>query len=132
LYEWCQLFEAAFAANGWPDNRKVALATGFLKEAVRDWYKEDKANINHWHVNNNANNFDTRLIEYFATPAQRNQNCQIGRNNNNGNNRLQSQRPPVTPINYANDKAEIYYDEYEDEYEEEWEEEDEYEAYVTT
>ncbi|RGB28371.1 hypothetical protein C1646_767932, partial [Rhizophagus diaphanus] len=60
-------------------------------------------------------------------------NCQIGRNNNNSNNnnnRPQSQRPPITPINYyADDEAEIYYDEYEDEYEEEWEEEDGYEAY---
>ncbi|CAB4446829.1 unnamed protein product [Rhizophagus irregularis] len=33
-YEWCRLFEAAFAANGWPDNQKVALAAGFLKEAA--------------------------------------------------------------------------------------------------
>ncbi|RGB41071.1 hypothetical protein C1646_796732, partial [Rhizophagus diaphanus] len=33
-YEWCQLFEAAFAANGWLDNCKVVLATRFLKEAA--------------------------------------------------------------------------------------------------
>ncbi|CAB4415083.1 unnamed protein product [Rhizophagus irregularis] len=290
-YEWCRLFKAAFAANGWPDNRKIALAAGFLKEAARDWYEEDRGNINQWHVNNNANNFDTRLINYFATTARRNQwtrelqnikqgenesvenysrlgqvvigdtdnleatitraklvelgvnttlltttpitantaepisattttvkptpqidkmkaltkqmqqlafnyanlssvlmvqqgtprntrprpnnnnnqnrqngqvptqnsfnpnitcfrcgnvghisrNCQMGRNTNNGNinsnnnnNNHPRQRAPVTPINYADDEAEIYYDEYEDEYEEEWEEEDEYEAYVTT
>ncbi|CAB4445181.1 unnamed protein product [Rhizophagus irregularis] len=322
-YEWCQLFEAAFAANGWPDNRKIALAAGFLKEAARDWYEDDKGNINQWHVNNDANNFDTRLINYFATAARRNQwtrelqnikqgdnesvetysrrfkkllnkatqgealaeryqinyyinglkpflvgqvvignadtlnatitraklvelgvnttlltttpatnsttetiptttttvkptpqvdemealtkqmqqlalnyanlssvlmvqqstprntrprpnnnnnqnrqngqaptqnsfnpnitcfrcgnighisrNCQMGRNTNNGNingnnnnNNRPRQRAPVTPINYADDEAEIYYDKYEDEYEEEWEEEDEYEAYVTT
>ncbi|CAB4446911.1 unnamed protein product [Rhizophagus irregularis] len=72
-YEWCQLFEAAFAANGWLDNRKIALAAGFLKEAARDWYEEDRGNINQWHVNNNANNFDTRLVNYFATAARRNQ-----------------------------------------------------------
>ncbi|GBC36526.2 hypothetical protein GLOIN_2v1777707 [Rhizophagus irregularis DAOM 181602=DAOM 197198] len=323
-YEWCRLFEAAFAANGWPDNRKIALAAGFLKEAARDWYEEDRGNINQWHVDNNANNFDTRFINYFATAARRNQwtrelqnikqgdnesvenysrrfkkllnkatqgealaaryqinyyinglksflvgqvvigntdtleatitraklvelgvnttlltttpvtisttepipttttttvkptpqvdemealtkqmqqlalnyanlssvlmvqqstprntrprpnnnnnqnrqngqaptqnsfnpnitcfrcgnvghisrNCQMGRNTNNGNingnnnnNNRPRQRAPVTPINYADDEAEIYYDEYEDEYEEEWEEEDEYEAYVTT
>ncbi|CAB4437867.1 unnamed protein product [Rhizophagus irregularis] len=66
-------------------------------------------------------------------------NCQMGRNTNNGNingnnnnNNRPRQRAPVTPINYADDEAEIYYDEYEDEYEKEWEEEDEYEAYVTT
>ncbi|GBC39113.2 retroviral-like aspartic protease 1 [Rhizophagus irregularis DAOM 181602=DAOM 197198] len=72
-YEWCRLFEAAFAANGWPDNRKIALAAGFLKEAARDWYEEDRGNINQWHVDDNANNFDTRLINYFATAARRNQ-----------------------------------------------------------
>ncbi|CAB4437866.1 unnamed protein product [Rhizophagus irregularis] len=53
-YEWCQLFEAAFAANGWPDNRKIALAAGFLKEAARDWYEDDKGNINQWHLLNKA------------------------------------------------------------------------------
>ncbi|GET63249.1 hypothetical protein GLOIN_2v1777707 [Rhizophagus irregularis DAOM 181602=DAOM 197198] len=287
-YEWCRLFEAAFAANGWPDNRKIALAAGFLKEAARDWYEENRGNINQWHVDNNANNFDTQFLNYFATAARRNQwtrelqnikqgdnespflvgqvvigntdtleatitraklvelgvnttlltttpvttstiepiptttttvkptpqvdemealtkqmqqlalnyanlssvlmvqqstprntrprpnnnnnqnrqngqaptqnsfnpnitcfrcgnighisrNCQMGRNTNNGNingnnnnNNRPRQRAPVTPINYADDEAEIYYDEYEDEYEEEWEEEDEYEAYVTT
>uniref|UniRef100_U9TNV1 Uncharacterized protein n=1 Tax=Rhizophagus irregularis (strain DAOM 181602 / DAOM 197198 / MUCL 43194) TaxID=747089 RepID=U9TNV1_RHIID len=44
-YEWCRLFEAAFAANGWPDNRKIALAAGFLKEAARDWYEEDRGKV---------------------------------------------------------------------------------------
>ncbi|EXX62526.1 hypothetical protein RirG_160810 [Rhizophagus irregularis DAOM 197198w] len=44
-YEWCRLFEAAFAANGWPDNRKIALAAGFLKEAARDWYEEDREKV---------------------------------------------------------------------------------------
>ncbi|GBC11803.1 activity-regulated cytoskeleton-associated protein [Rhizophagus irregularis DAOM 181602=DAOM 197198] len=72
-YEWCRLFEAAFDANGWPDNRKIALAAGFLKEAARDWYEEDRGNINQWHIDANANNFDTRFINYFATAAQRNQ-----------------------------------------------------------
>ncbi|GBC14645.1 ribonuclease H-like domain-containing protein [Rhizophagus irregularis DAOM 181602=DAOM 197198] len=287
-YEWCRLFEAAFAANGWPDNRKIALAAGFLKEAARDWYEENRGNINQWHIDDNADNFDTRLINYFATAARRNQwtrelqnikqgdnesvknysrhfkkllnkatqgealaaryqinyyinglksflvgqvvigntdtleatitraklvelgvnttlltttpvttstiefiptttttvkptpqvdemealtkqmqqlalnyanlssvlmvqqstprNTRPRPNNNNNQNRQNGQAPtqnsfnpnitcfraPVTPINYADDEAEIYYDEYEDEYEEEWEEEDEYEAYVTT
>ncbi|GBC49993.2 retroviral-like aspartic protease 1 [Rhizophagus irregularis DAOM 181602=DAOM 197198] len=72
-YEWCRLFEAAFAANGWPDNRKIALAAGFLKEAARDWYEENRGNINQWHVDNNANNFDTQFLNYFATAARRNQ-----------------------------------------------------------
>ncbi|CAG8775671.1 6582_t:CDS:2, partial [Rhizophagus irregularis] len=62
----------AFAANRWPDNRKIALAAGFLKEAARDWYEEDRGNINQWHVNNNNDNFDTQFINYFATAARRN------------------------------------------------------------
>ncbi|GET60895.1 retroviral-like aspartic protease 1 [Rhizophagus irregularis DAOM 181602=DAOM 197198] len=264
-------------------------SAGFLKEAARDWYEEDRGNINQWHVNNNNDNFDTQFINYFATAARRNQwtrelqnikqgdnkssflvgqvvigntdtleatitraklvelgvnttlltttpvtisttepipttttttvkptpqvdeiealtkqmqqlalnyanlssvlmvqqstprntrprpnnnnnqnrqngqaptqnsfnpnitcfrcgnvghisrNCQMGRNTNNGNingnnnnNNRPRQKALVTPINYADDEAEIYYDEYKDEYEEEWEEEDEYEAYVTT
>ncbi|PKB92462.1 hypothetical protein RhiirA5_444582, partial [Rhizophagus irregularis] len=53
-------------------------------------------------------------------------------NSNNNNNNRPRQRASVTPINYADDEAEIYYDEYENEYKEEWEEKDEYEAYVTT
>jgi hypothetical protein len=44
-YDWCRMFEAAFAANGWPDNRKIALAAGFLREAARDWYEADRTNI---------------------------------------------------------------------------------------
>ncbi|CAB4418407.1 unnamed protein product [Rhizophagus irregularis] len=275
-YEWCRLFEAAFAANGWPDNRKIALAAGFLKEAARDWYEENRGNINQWHINNNAATQEEALAERYqinyyinglkpflvgqvvignaatleatitraklvelgvnttlltTTPITANtaepiptttttttvkptpqvdemealtkqmqqlalnyanlssvlmvqqstprntrprpnnnnqnrpngqvptqnsfnpnitcfrcgnvghisRNCQMGRNTNNGNingnntnNNRSRQRAPVTPINYADDEAEIYYDEYEDEYEEEWEEEDEYEAYVTT
>ncbi|CAB4434015.1 unnamed protein product [Rhizophagus irregularis] len=69
----CRLFEAAFAANGWPDNRKIALAAGFLKEAACDWYEDNRGTINQWHVDNNANNFDTQFIAYFATAARRNQ-----------------------------------------------------------
>ncbi|CAB4426493.1 unnamed protein product [Rhizophagus irregularis] len=299
-YEWCRLFEAAFAANGWPDNRKVALAAGFLKEAARDWYEDDKGNINQWHWTRELQNIkqgDNESVETYSrrfkkllnkatqgealaeryqinyyinglkpflvgqvvignadtlnatitraklvelgvnttllttTPITANtaepiptttttttvkptpqvdemealtkqmqqlalnyanlssvlmvqqgtprntrlrpnnnnqnrpngqaptqnsfnpnitcfrcgnvghisRNCQMGRNINNGNTNVNNnnnnhprQRAPVTPINYADDEAEIYYDEYEDEYEEEWEEEDEYEAYVTT
>ncbi|HVH96387.1 MAG TPA: hypothetical protein VM682_05555, partial [Bacillus sp. (in: firmicutes)] len=71
-YDWCRMFEAAFAANGWPDNRKIALAAGFLREAARDWYEADRTNIAQWHIDNNANNFDDRLIAYFSTPARRN------------------------------------------------------------
>ena len=72
-YEWCKLFEAAFAANGWPDNRKIALAVGFLKDAARDWYEEDRGNIHQWNTANANDNFVTHFITYFATAARRNQ-----------------------------------------------------------
>ncbi|GBC13448.2 hypothetical protein GLOIN_2v1777707 [Rhizophagus irregularis DAOM 181602=DAOM 197198] len=220
LIKLCQLFEAAFAVNRWPDNRKVALAARFLKEAAHDWYEDNKGIINQWHIDYNANNFDIQFIAYFATAARMNhlkpflvgqvvignantlevtitraklvklnvnttlltttlattsttepistttttvkptpqvdemealtkqmqqlalnyanlssvlmmwkcetyfQNCQMGRNTNNrngnnNNNNRPHQRAPITPINYADDEAEIYYDEYEDEYKEE-------------
>ncbi|CAG8742280.1 17833_t:CDS:2 [Rhizophagus irregularis] len=69
----CQLFEAAFAVNRWPDNRKVALAARFLKEAAHDWYEDNKGIINQWHIDYNANNFDIQFIAYFATAARMNQ-----------------------------------------------------------
>src|SRR5687767_8146547 len=44
LYEWCQIFEQAHAANGWPDGRKVVLAAEHLRDAARDWYELDHGN----------------------------------------------------------------------------------------
>ncbi|CAB5194302.1 unnamed protein product [Rhizophagus irregularis] len=195
-YEWCQLFEAAFAANGWPDNQKIALAAGFLKEAARDYTTEplpttttttvkptpqvdemkaltkqmQQLALNYANLssvlmvqqstprntrprpnnNNNQNrqngqaptqnSFNPNITCFrYGNVGHISKNCQMGRNTNNGNingnnnnNNRPCQRALVTPINYADDEAEIYYDEYEDEYEEEWEEEDEYKAYVTT
>ena len=70
-YEWCQIFEQAHAANGWPDGRKVALAAGHLRDAARDWYELDRGNINQYHTNGQNDNFDDRLINYFFTLLER-------------------------------------------------------------
>ena len=72
-YEWCQLFEQAHAANGWPDARKVALAAGHLRDAARDWYEQDHTNIVQWHIDARNDNFDDRLKNYFSTAARKNQ-----------------------------------------------------------
>jgi hypothetical protein len=39
--EWCRIFEQAHAANGWANDRKLALAVGHLRDAARDWYETD-------------------------------------------------------------------------------------------
>jgi hypothetical protein len=50
-HEWLQLFESAFAANGWPDNRKLAFASGFLRDAARDWWATNQAQQNNNTIN---------------------------------------------------------------------------------
>ena len=44
-HEWIELFNQAATANQWPDNRKVAIAAGYLRDAAHDWYVNDRANI---------------------------------------------------------------------------------------
>jgi hypothetical protein len=77
-YEWLQLFESAFAANGWPDNRKLALASGFLRDAARDWWvtnqgqAQNNTHINVYYDNNaQARSFDIQLKAYFVTQIKR-------------------------------------------------------------
>ena len=76
-YDWCRIFEQAFAANGWPvgnnDARKIALAAGHLRDAARDWYDANNGDITRWHNNDDAHDFDTLMINYFSTEAKRNQ-----------------------------------------------------------
>jgi len=71
-HEWIELFEQAATANRWPNNRKVAIAAGYLKEAAHDWYIANAANITQWHVNNNPNNFDDRFKAYFSPEIKQN------------------------------------------------------------
>ena len=57
-HEWIELFNQAAAANRWPENRKVAIAAGLLRDAAHDWYVNDNANITQWHQQNQQGNFD--------------------------------------------------------------------------
>ena len=73
-YEWIDNFEAAATANQWPDNRKIEIATGYLRDAARDWYQADRANINQWHQGGQADtNFDDRFRAYFTPENKQNQ-----------------------------------------------------------
>ena len=71
-YDWIDHFNRAAAANRWADNRKVEIAAGFLREAARAWYEADRNNINQWHQNNNANNFDDRFLARFSPETKQN------------------------------------------------------------
>ena len=71
--EWLESFEQAAAANQWPDNRKIEIAAGYLKDAAADWYRADRANINQWNQFNNANgSFYHRFIQHFSTMSRQN------------------------------------------------------------
>jgi len=72
-HEWIELFNQAATANRWPDNRKVAIAAGLLRDAAHDWYVNDQANILQWHVANQQGNFDERFIAHFSPETKQNQ-----------------------------------------------------------
>ena len=72
-HEWIELFNQAATANRWPDNRKVAIAAGLLRDAAHDWYVNDQANIQQWHLANQQGNFDERFIEHFSPETKQNQ-----------------------------------------------------------
>ncbi|CAG8609727.1 3077_t:CDS:2, partial [Funneliformis mosseae] len=36
--EWIEIFLRAKEANRWPDNRRIAIAAGILREEAADWY----------------------------------------------------------------------------------------------
>ncbi|CAG8476658.1 17424_t:CDS:2 [Gigaspora margarita] len=41
-FEWFDDFECATKANNWPKNCQLKIASGYLKEMVANWYKENK------------------------------------------------------------------------------------------
>ena len=71
-HEWIDLFDQAKEANRWPNDRRIAIAAGFLRDAALDWYNGDRANINQWNVNNGNNNFVTRFLEHFSSETKQN------------------------------------------------------------
>jgi hypothetical protein len=41
-YEWLASFERAASANQWTNNRKIAIAAGYLRDAAAKWYNENQ------------------------------------------------------------------------------------------
>jgi hypothetical protein len=72
-HEWIELFNQAATANRWPDDQKIAIAAGLLRDAAHDWYINDQANIQQWHQPNQQGNFDDRFIAYFSPEIKQNQ-----------------------------------------------------------
>ena len=72
-HEWIKLFNHAFIANNWPNNRKIQIAAGFLKDAALDWFTANVENIGQWHQNNANNNFDDLFIARFSPETKQNQ-----------------------------------------------------------
>src|SRR5579871_1872554 len=72
-HEWIELFNQAATVNRWQDNRKVAIAAGLLRDAAHDWYVNDQANIQQWHIANHQGNFDERFIAHFSPETKQNQ-----------------------------------------------------------
>lgn len=69
--EWLLKFNHAAAVNELPDNQKMRIAKGCLKGTALEWYNEDQTNIVQWHIDNNNDNFDDRLVDYFTPPQKR-------------------------------------------------------------
>ena len=59
--DWIQQFEAAAQANGWNEDRLVAIAAGHLRGAALDWYLEQKDLIEYF---NNTTTADTTRASF--------------------------------------------------------------------
>src|SRR3989440_8343560 len=69
--DWLTKFNHAATTNELPDDQKMRVAIGHLKGIALEWYQGDQANIVQWHIDNNNDNFDDRLITHFTTPQKR-------------------------------------------------------------
>lgn len=69
--EWFDDFEWAAEANNWSDERKLKIASGYLKGMAAEWYKDNKANIDGWKDEDDQDHsFYHLLVTYFATPEK--------------------------------------------------------------
>ena len=64
--EWIEMFLRAKEANGWPDNRRIAIAAGMLREEAADWYNLVSGTINRWDGDANAG-FRERFLARFSS-----------------------------------------------------------------
>ena len=74
-YEWIRLFEQAQRTNAWPNNRRINLAAGFLRNRAMDWYLDNQAALTDWEDRTDANtiaaSFKIQFLLHFATEAKR-------------------------------------------------------------
>ena len=64
--EWIETFLRAQAANGWPDNRRVAIAAGMLRGEAADWYNLISTDIDRWAGHANTG-FRERFLARFSS-----------------------------------------------------------------
>ncbi|CAG8701634.1 12141_t:CDS:1, partial [Funneliformis mosseae] len=53
-------------ANEWPNNRRVTIAAGILREEAADWYNLVSTTINRWDENANTG-FRERFLARFSS-----------------------------------------------------------------
>jgi hypothetical protein len=68
--EWIEMFLRAKEANGWPDNRRVAIAAGMLREEAADWYNLVSNTITRWTVCGSASCIPAPISAAAATRAR--------------------------------------------------------------
>jgi hypothetical protein len=71
-YEWLASFERAATANQWTNNRKIAIAAGYLRDAAAKWYDENQLNFQNWAVQGSQYNFTNQFLDYFANATMKN------------------------------------------------------------
>ncbi|CAG8697489.1 14620_t:CDS:1, partial [Funneliformis mosseae] len=64
--KWIEIFLRAKKANGWPDNRRVAIAAGMLREEAANWYNLVSTTINRWDRDANTG-FRERFLICFSS-----------------------------------------------------------------
>jgi len=57
-------FNRAITTNQWKDNRRVAIASGYLRGEAAEWFEGKKADIGvHWAIGENGEDNFTRQFE---------------------------------------------------------------------
>ena len=71
---WLAAFNRAITTNQWKDNRRVAIASGYLRGEAAEWFEGKKADIGvHWAIGENGEDNFTRQFELrFLTEQRRN------------------------------------------------------------
>ncbi|CAG8637731.1 8634_t:CDS:2, partial [Gigaspora rosea] len=100
--EWFDDFERTAEANNWNGDRRLQIASGYLKEVAADWYKEKKNKIAYWKTES------TEEVERNKIGDSRRRNnqtkplnyCEISLDNNDQDKEIYNLRgEPVEPKN---------------------------------